>query len=249
MRPEMLLSTLLSVQYNHNRQQKDLRLFEFGQSYKQKDGSFYESEKLTITLTGAEEKESWLKPQKSTNYYSLKKIVLEVLEALGIQKYQIAETDDERFDYGMKYHRGQQIIVHFGKVEKDICTLMEVKGDVYYAEFEMKTLLSYQKNNTIAVTDIPRYPVSRRDLALTVENHIKYSDIEKIVSTVGKNMITDINLFDVYRDETALGSGKKSYAISMVFSDSDKNLSDKDIDKVISKIIYQCQNSVGAVLR
>lgn len=249
MRPEMLLSTLISVQYNHNRQQRDLRLFEFGQSYQQNNGNFYESEKLTITLTGAEEKESWLNSQKQSDYYTLKKVVLEILETLGIQKYQVTETEDKRLNYGMKYDRGQQNIVQFGKVDKQICTLMEVKGDVYYAEFDMKSLLSYQKNNIIEVTDIPKFPVSRRDIALTMDNNVEYSEIEKIISTVGKSMITDINLFDVYRDDSILGFGKKSYAISMIFSDPEKNLSDKDIDKIMSKIIYQCQHSAGAVLR
>lgn len=249
MRPEMLLSTLLSVQYNHNRQQRDLKLFEFGHCYRKKGDSFSETEKLTITFTGSQNKESWIRLATQSDFYTLKKCVFEVLEQMGIDKYQISETDDERFDYGLKYHRGQQHIVSFGKVRKGLSELMEVKSSVFYAEFDVLTLLKLQKDNIIEVTDIPKYPVSRRDLALTIDDDVSYAEIEKIISTCGKSTISDLNLFDVYRDDTVIGKGKKSYAISMIFSDPEKNLSDKDIDKIISKIIYQCQHSLGATLR
>jgi phenylalanyl-tRNA synthetase beta chain len=249
MRPEMILSILQSVQYNHNRQQKDLRLFEFGSSYETQGEEYKETEYLSIVITGATEQESWLKKPLQSDFYSIKRVVQEVLIALGIDKYQISELEDTRFDYGLKYHKGNLLVANIGKVSLKAAQLMEVKTDVYYAELDMAVLLQSQKNNVVVTEDIPKFPSSRRDLAFVVDNSITYDAIERIVKKAGKKLIKEINLFDVYKDVNVLGSDKKSYAISMIFSDPEKSLKDKDIDKVIQQIIEKTNKELAATLR
>jgi phenylalanyl-tRNA synthetase beta chain len=249
MRPEMILSVLQSVQYNHNRQQKNLRLFEFGSSYETSGDDFKETEYLTVVISGAEEKESWIAKQRPSDFYSLKRTVLELLESLGINKYQISDNEDIRFDYGIKYHKGDQLIVQFGKVASNIARLMEIKADIFFAEFQLGSILKSQKSNVVVTEDIAKFPSSRRDLALVIDENIRYGDLEVMIKKVGKKMITEINLFDVFKDEVALGKGKKSYAISMIFNDNEKNLKDGDIDKIIKQILHLAKESFGAVLR
>ena len=58
-----------------------------------------------------------------------------------------------------------------------------------------------------------------------------------------------MNLFDVYDNEEQLGAGKKSYSISLTFEDAEKTLKDKEVDKVMNKLIGQYEQQLGAVIR
>ena len=56
-------------------------------------------------------------------------------------------------------------------------------------------------------------------------------------------------IFDVYEDDKHIGKGKKSYALSFGFADDSKTLKDKEVDKIIQKIIHQFETQLGAQVR
>ena len=113
----------------------------------------------------------------------------------------------------------------------------------------MKPLLRKLKKSKIKVEDISKFPESKRDIALVVDDKVSYQEIEAIIKKTGKNNITDVTLFDVYRDEKMTADGKKSYAVSMTFVSHDKSLSDKEINKMMNKIIEGAKRQLGAELR
>ena len=65
----------------------------------------------------------------------------------------------------------------------------------------------------------------------------------------GKKLISEVNLFDVFQDESKLGKGKKSYAVSFIFEDKEKGLKGKAVDKTMSQITRQCEEQLGAEIR
>jgi phenylalanyl-tRNA synthetase beta chain len=89
----------------------------------------------------------------------------------------------------------------------------------------------------------------RRDLALIIENSVKFNDIVAIAKKTGKKLIKEINLFDVYENEEQLGKGRKSYAVSFLFEDPSKTLKDKEVDKVIKQLIDEYEKKLGATIR
>ena len=84
---------------------------------------------------------------------------------------------------------------------------------------------------------------------MVLDKNVKYQDIEKIILKAGGRILKRVNLFDVYSDENLDNKGKKSYAVSMIFVDPDKSLRDKDVDKIISKIVQQTRDQLKAELR
>jgi len=121
MRPEMMVSGLLSVLHNHNRQQQDVRLYEYGHSYRKTEEDFEETEYLTIFMSGKRNAESWRSDSKpKVDFFDLKKSVNMVLSRLGVTGYQIGEAEDDRLAYGLKYYRGQAIMAQFGEVSAKI---------------------------------------------------------------------------------------------------------------------------------
>ncbi|GJM36419.1 MAG: phenylalanine--tRNA ligase beta subunit [Saprospiraceae bacterium] len=250
MRPEMLMSGLEAVLYNQNRQQTQLRLFEYGYTYRKGEKGYDEVGHLTLFMTGKRWQENWLTNEKDlTSFYTLKAYVQNILTRLGIEKYQESEYNDEVFSYGLHYHRGPQTVVKFGKVSGKILKKMDVRMDVFYADFHWDAIMKALRKHKITVEDLNKYPSTRRDLAIVVENSVKFSDIASIAAKVGKKLLKSINLFDVYVNEKQLGANKKSYAVSFTFENPEKTLKDKEVDKIMNQLIQAYETQLDAVIR
>lgn len=251
MRPHMVFSVLEAVLHNQNRQEADLRLFEFGRTYRREGEQIEEINHLTLCLTGSHHPESWLsKDMPALSFHSLKSYVNGVLKGLGIDGYQ--ETAFQREDawlYGLRYHRGPKRLVNFGRVNGAILKEMDIKGEVFYADFHWDHVLSALPRNRRAFEELNKYPSVRRDLALVVENSVKFGDIAAIAAKTGKKLLRDINLFDVYTNEDQLGADRKSYAVSFIFEDKEKTLKDKDVDQIMEQLITQYETKLGAQIR
>jgi len=103
-------------------------------------------------------------------------------------------------------------------------------------------------SNKIKFTEIPKYPEVRRDLALLVDESVTYDSIYAIAKQSEKNLLKDVNLFDVYEGSN-LPEGKKSYALSFTIQDSSKTLTDAQIDKIMGKLQKNFETELGASLR
>ena len=250
MRPDMLMSGLEAVLHNQNRQQTDIKLYEFGRSYWMEEKETKEREHLSIFLSGQIAGETWHQQKtKAVSYYDLKTIVQNVLSRMGIATYQESAFHTDAFSYGTNYQRGPQVLVSFGKVSKMVLKKMEIKQDVFYADFNWTALLKAARKNKIQFKELNKYPSTRRDLALVVENKVNFNDIAVVAKKIGKQLLKEINLFDVYENEEQLGAGKKSYAVSFVFEHPDKTLADKDVEKIMKKLIYIYENDLAAIIR
>jgi phenylalanyl-tRNA synthetase beta chain len=250
MRPSMLIPMLETVAHNQNRQQLDLKLFEFGKQYRRSEDGFEEEERLVLTLTGKRQAESWLaKEQRDSDIFTLKAFVQQVLQRVGITSYQEETTTSTPYSYAVQYKRGQDVLVTFGQVEAKVVQALGTKTDVFYADFAAKPLFKSAQRGKLNVQEPVKFPSMRRDLALVVAQTVKFQDIALLAAKTGKKLLKAVNLFDVYENEEQLGAGKKSYAISLTFEDAKKTLKDKEVDNIMQQLIRQCEQQLGAVVR
>lgn len=257
MRPSMLFSGLETIVHNQNRQQQDLKLYEFGKTYKklrlgkEEKRDYVEQQHLTLFLTGQAIEENWHTPQKSTSFFTLKAAVEHVLKRIGIDsnKLQTTPLEEAPFTYGLHYHRGKQSIVRFGRVDGNIAQGMGVKQEVFYANFDVDVLLQILKKHQLHYQPISKYPAVRRDLALVVDKAVSYQEMLGVAIKAGGKQLQATNLFDVYENEEQVGKDKKSCSISFIFQDDNKTMKDKDIDKIMSKLISTYENKLQALIR
>lgn len=250
MRPTMVFSGLEAILHNQNRQRTDLKFFEFGRTYRKQGDQYIEQEHLTLFLTGARHQESWHHPQhKEVDFYTLKGFVRLVLERLGLDTYQESPVQEERFNSALRYHRGKQTLVEFGRLPGSWVKQMGIRSAVWYADFNWDQLLRALRNSSLSVKALNKYPSIRRDLALVVDEGLKFADIERIANKVGKKLLQEVNLFDVYVNEEQLGAGKKSYAVSFLFEDYSKTLRDQEVDRVMEQLIKAYEEQLGAGIR
>ncbi|MFL2628462.1 MAG: hypothetical protein ACJ0OQ_01700 [Candidatus Marisimplicoccus sp.] len=93
-----------------------------------------------------------------------------------------------------------------------------------------------------------KFPSTRRDISMIVDSKVSFDVIQKLSFDIEKNILKEVNLFDVYKDKS-MNNDKKSYAISFIFNDSKKTLTDKHIDQVMKKIMNKFNKDLNAQIR
>ena len=254
MRPTMLFSALEAVVNNQNRQQSDLKLFEFGKTYHPKGGEmakYNEPQHLSLVVTGQRWSESWRNKEKlAADFFTLKTLVSNLFARVGLTSgYQETALKDDVFAYALKLHRGPQELAVMGKVQPKISKKMGIRGEVFYADLNWDALLQAAKKQSISFAELNKFPTVRRDLAVVIGKSVKFSDLAAVAKKVGKKLLTAINLFDVFEDETKLGEGKKSYAMAFSFEDPTRTLQDKEVDAVMNELIEAFEGKLGALIR
>lgn len=252
MRPEFLFSGLEVVAHNKNHRIQNVRLFEIGRTYKwnkENKDSFIETEKLGIWVSGDEQDESWIHTQKSSDFYSIKRISDTLLAQLGIQtSIQNNVELPDYFAFGISIGIKNKTIGYIGKVSDKITQEMGIRSDVYYAEFNMETINECVAKKQIRYKEISKFPSVRRDLALVVDKKVTYKELSDLAIKHGKNLLKEVNLFDVYEGKN-LPENSRSYAISYIFSSEEATLTDEIIETTMKKFISSYESELGAKLR
>ncbi|MBK8620873.1 MAG: phenylalanine--tRNA ligase subunit beta [Saprospiraceae bacterium] len=251
MRPDMMLSGLLSVAYNLNRQQNNIKLFEHGKSYQKSNDGFLENECISLFLSGKKQEETWISDdKKEVSFYDVKHAAVSVLKRLGIKSWQEDEVEESSgLNYGLVYHRGGNPLVYFGMISKNISKKAGIRQDVYYARFDLINIVASLHNVRTTVKEISKFPSTRRDLAIIVDQKVAFKEIVGLSAKVDKKILQEVRLFDVFKDPVKVGENKKSYAVSFHFENTEKTMSDQEIDGIMQKIISALENNLGANIR
>ncbi len=249
MRPDMLLSGLKSVTHNQNRQQNDIKLFEIGKTYKKGSNAFQEEQFISIFASGLDKPENWQSQSKNINFYEIKRIVLKTLLSIGLTKYEVQElTDSNRLAYGIAIIVQNKKIAECGLVHPKIAKLMDARNEVFYGEINLDLVFGMFKSN-IQMKPISKFPVVTRDLAFILDKKVSYAMLETIGKKIGKPLLSEMTMFDLYDNEKHVGEGKKSVALRFNFEDSSKTLTELEIEQKMNALIKGYTSEVGALLR
>ncbi|WP_452599552.1 phenylalanine--tRNA ligase subunit beta, partial [Pontimicrobium sp. MEBiC01747] len=248
MRQSLLFSGLESILHNINRRQSDLKLFEFGKTYHNYNDKREEYKHLTLFTTGNKVAENWSVTATKSDFFYLKGTIIALLERLGINRYRSAPTKNDVFSEGMQFEQGKMPLVSFGVVKNSILKHFSISQNVLFADFNWDNIIEVAKRNKIKFTAIPKYPEVRRDFALLLDDNVTFEQIHTIAKQTEKQLLKNVSLFDVYEGKN-LPKGKKSYAVSFMFLDEHKTLTDKVIDKIMNKLQSNFENKLGAELR
>ena len=142
---------------------------------------------------------------------------------------------------------GKNIIGYFGEIHPIILKKFSLKKKVDIFEVFLDNLPQNNKKRKNKALEISDFQQVKRDFAFILDQEVKAGDIIKSISKIDKNLITDINIFDLYQGDK-LEKGKKSIAFSVILSPKDKTLETLEIDNISGKIIDSI-NKMGGVLR
>jgi phenylalanyl-tRNA synthetase beta chain len=261
MRRTLFFGGMETLAWNQNRRVQDLKIFEFGNIYIQepekekprphKLPGYREQRVLDIFMSGHMQSESWNQPQRPVSLFDLKAEVMHLLKRMNIPMEDAAlqEIHSEGFmETGLRYTINGKHLMELGEVSRKFCKSFDLKQEVFYATINWELVLQLLDRKPIVFKEIPRFPEVRRDLALLLAKDVRFEDIEVLARRTERKLLRNVRLFDIYTDEK-MGKDVKSYAVSFTLQDETKTLTDKEIDKVMEKIMATLKKELNAAVR
>ena len=260
MRQTLLFGGLESVCRNVNHKMPNLRFFEFGNCYhfspeKKNDEdpikAYTEEMHLGMWLTGKRVEGSWAHADEQSNFYELKAYVMNIFTRLGVNPgIVVAEKSDNNvFGKALALKaRSGKLLCEMGTVSHKLLKKMDIDQDVFYADINWNNIMRAIKKNETLYHDISKFPSVSRDLALLIDKSVEFEQIEQIARQTEKKLLKSVELFDVYEGKN-LPEGKKSYAVNFILQDETKTLNDKQIEAIMTKLINNLKQKLGAELR
>ncbi|MFA5779181.1 MAG: phenylalanine--tRNA ligase subunit beta [Elusimicrobiota bacterium] len=233
---------------NLSRGKKDIKFFEIGRVFLEKEQTFFSG-----CVSGCETG-WWKEKPPPIDFYFLKGFIEAVFFGIGMSDYRFEENDNEDLRNKM-YHPNQSVKIkisdktvgHFGLLNPDIKSKLDLKTDLYVFEIVLDELADFTDFGKKYVP-VPKYPAVERDLAIEIPQNFTADEITGVIKKEGADMLSDIKLFDFYSGEQ-IKEGHKSLAFRMTFRRQDRTLKDEEVNTAIKKIISQLEKKFNAKIR
>lgn len=276
MRQTLLFGGLECISRNTNRRMPDLKFFEYGNCYRfnpeknlpkvDENGealkasaesskkilaAYSEDYHLGLWQTGKRVNGNWAHADEESTVYEMKAYVLNIFKRLGVPfgALVFGEEKSDIFSIATTVsQRGGKIIAKYGIVAKKVAKMFDIEAPVFYADINWTNLMALVKKVSVSYYDLSKFPAVSRDLALLVDEHVEFAQIEAAAYKAEKKLLKEVRLFDVYEGKN-LEPGKKSYAVNFILQSEDKTLNDKAIEAVMNKIEQNVCKNTGAVVR
>ena len=257
LRNSIFSNLIMYMSKNLDRGFKDLSIFEIGPVF---TGSS-PGEQTTVVCglsAGKKSRLSWIDKERNVDVFDIKRDVVQTSIEAGYNSDKFF-IDDKTPNY---YHPGKsgriflnkdkdQVAAYFGEIHPNIIRKIDIKTDALIG-FEIflenlklpKKKLNDQKSK-FTVSDFQK---SERDFAFVVNRDVKAQDLISAISSVDPNLISNINVFDVYEGEN-IPNNQKSIAINLTIQSLEKTLNDSDLEKINNLIIETVENKTGAKIR
>ena len=259
MRQTLLFNTLEAVALNINHKNGDLKLYEAGNCYyynaqnateENPLAAYSENYRLAIAVTGGDAAPSWNCKANQTSFFTLRAAVELLLKRFGLDIYNLKceGCNFDIFSDAICLSVNNKPLVWMGQVSAKLCKTMGIKQEVFFAEVDFDLLVKATRKHKITVTELPKYPEVKRDLALLVDKGVSFAQLRAIAFATERKLLKSVALFDVYEGDR-LPEGKKSYALSFILEDKTQTLNDKTIERTMANLQAAFEKQLGASIR
>jgi len=256
LRTSLLASALPVVEKNINVGEKNLKLFEIGKVFLKVNDDlftftdFVEEERFLFILTGKISEKEWYTGEREYDFYDLKASVNEcfqkkVLDNLLNDSYY--HNGNKIFDYFYSRSFGNKVIGSGGKVKKDVLKHFGIQQDVYCFEGSVEILNSITPK-VKSFIGLLRFPKVMKDFAFIFEKEIPVENVASFIKKKGSGILKDVHPFDVF-EHSSIGGTKKSVAFGLSYYDTERTLTDEEVDKDFQSLIEIVKKEFNAVLR
>ena len=246
LRASLIPSALETIKHNYNRQNKNLKLFEIGNTYSLDNETYIENKRLNIAVTGKIFDENWISKYSKNSFYYLKGVTENLLTQLNISNIRYEISNDELFEYKLDVYSNKKHIGFIGEIISDYTQEFSLEQKIHILNLDLDQIKLKPLN--IKHQELSKFPSSRRDLSMILNDDISFESIEDLAFKLENKILLDVNLFDEYKGKN-IEDNKKSFAVSFTFNDSKKTLTDKVIDKIMEKLTEKYKTELGAVIR
>ncbi len=247
MRPSLVPGLLAAVRFNRNRQQHDVRLFEYGMTFGRQGNELIQRYCLAGVVSGRVQPPQWAAASHDADYFDLKQDLETLLSALGFGNLRYEATEHPAYhprQFARVLH-GDRCVATIGAVHPKVLRVMDLGASALAFEIQWETLGAAVAP---AFQPLSRFPSVRRDLALVVAETVAADAVLACVRKSCGAVLRDLQLFDVYRGQ-GIDSGKKSLALGLIFQSASSTLTDTEIEEMVAGVVVAVGRDLDGVLR
>ncbi len=256
LRTSLVPGMLETIRNNIYVSEKSLAFFEIGKVFELKNpelkgfDDFQEKQSLVIALTGNAQEKEWYSNARQFDFFDAKGIVSVLLDKFFADESKGELPVNEGnylYEYYLDYTLKGKGCARIGKVKKEILKENGIEQTVFLCEIDIEYLKKIIPSRKV-YRELLRFPKVYRDMALITDREVSANSIKNFILDGRFTILKKVTIFDLFESES-LGVGKKSLAFNLEFYDSNRTLSDEEVETVFKKIIKEVTEKFNAVLR
>ena len=249
MRTTPMASIIKVLKLYYDNKHVNTKFFEIGKRFCKLENKIIERNTLTIAVMGSQNGRNWAEHKKNVDVFYVKSILERVFAGIGIANYRIKNGTNLQY-----YHPGQSgsyiikkddCLATFGALHPNILSQFNIKVPIICADIYLEHIDSTVKNCVKLPQSLPQYHPIMRDFSFVVSAEITASDIIDSIKKAHIDMISNINIFDIYM----LENEQKAVGVEITIQPKKVTLTDVQIEEISNKITKNVCNNCNAILR
>lgn len=249
MRTTLWTGLVQALQYNTNRQQGRVRLFEIGLRFLPTEAGLRQIPTLAGLAYGTVVPEQWGESRRTLDFFDLKGDVEALLLA------QSGRAAAVRFVAASHpaLHPGQSASIEsngsrlgwLGALHPSVMAHLGITGGAFVFELDLAGLMGTEVPRC---AELSKFPAIRRDIAIVVDNSISVEQVVACIRQAAPASLQDLKLFDLYMGK-GVDPGRKSLALGLTWQDNSRTLTDVEVDTAVKGVVEALAAGFGATLR
>lgn len=208
-----------------------------------------EEDRMAVLITGEAERH-WSSKDRDVDLYDLAGMVRDAFDRAGLRDVALVPeregpTGDVWTVNTLAIMRDTLRIGTLGQVEPALISSFDIDRPVFAAEW----MVPNGEPPRPMYRPVGAYPAVRRDVAFIVDEQLAAGTIIQTVQGSVTGLLREVEVFDVYRDKTTIGDGKKSIGIAMTLRSDERTLVDAEVDATVAAVVAAVQHAHGATVR
>ena len=250
-----------ALEWNLNRGQRDLRLFEIGRVYGTAGSSAVETPVLTLGAAGLAREKSVYDAPRTFALEDLKGDLEALLEICG--GIEAAPGAPAWLHPGRSLRlalrggtvpqagaAGDGAVGAAGQLARRVAESFKLKHDVWVAELRFEPLVRAFEQHRAArrYAPLPRFPAVERDFSLVLDDGVSFARVASAIRALGVPEIERIEAVDLFRGGT-IPAGKHSLLVRLTLQSYEATLTEAQVNDVSGRVVAVLQRELGATLR
>ncbi|MSO20166.1 MAG: phenylalanine--tRNA ligase subunit beta [Acidobacteria bacterium] len=254
LRTSMIPGLLEAIEWNMNRGQRHVRLFEIGKTYARTSDGCAESAMLCLAATGGREPDQVGAAGRSFDFFDMKGDVAQLAELFALREIRIDAR--ELPDYYRAGHAarlttqmtaGGKLVARFGQLSSAEMELRKFRQPVFLAEVSLDPLYAHALQPP-QVKPISRFPEVERDFSLTLSDETTYEAVHAAVLAAGITGVESIRAVETFRGGS-LPAGNYSLLLRVTLQSAQGTFTEAELADASAKIVAALEARTGARIR
>jgi len=248
-----------AFEWNLNHGQRNARLFEIGRHYRLKGSDAVETRVLTLGVTGEAREKGLYDAARDSSFADLKGDLDSIGELCGGFRWQDGSSDwlhaTKRGSVylnaiGSKEGSNLTSLAVAGQLARRVAEKLKLRQDVFLAELQLDPVYAamHAAKEARRYESLPRFPSVERDFSLLLADGTKFSDVAKVIQSLGIAEITSVEAADLFRGKN-VPAGKYSLLVRVTFQSREATLTEAQIADFSGRIVAALVKNLGAQLR